>query len=85
MNKFLSKYLANIIDQKEKVLDLISSLRINPAESVRIGLNLKTIANEVKKNKNPKLLKENNTENSNQPSNKEGKDRVYYFFASPSP
>ena len=53
MNKFLSKYLANIIDQKEKVLDLISSLRINPAESVRIGLNLKTIANEVKKSKTP--------------------------------
>mgnify|MGYP000475448223 FL=1 len=32
------------IDQKEKVQDLINSLRTNPAESERIGLNLDYVA-----------------------------------------
>ena len=36
------------IDQKEKVQDLINSLRTNPAESERIGLNLDDVAKKVK-------------------------------------
>ena len=44
------------IDQKEKVQDLINSLRTNPAESERIGLNLDDVAKKVKDFENPKLL-----------------------------
>ena len=44
------------IDQKEKVQDLISSLRTNPAESERIGLNLDDVAKKVKDFENPKLF-----------------------------
>ncbi len=43
------------IDQKEKVQDLINSLRTNPAESERIGLNLDYVAKKVKDFENPKL------------------------------
>ena len=46
------------IDQKEKVLDLIDSLRTNPADSVRIGLDLDFVANIIKKFENPKLFDE---------------------------
>lgn len=41
------------IDEKEKVLSIIDSLRTNPAESERIGLNLDTVANIVKTFENP--------------------------------
>ena len=44
------------IDQKEKVQDLINSLRTNPAESERIGLNLDNVAKKVKDFENPKLF-----------------------------
>ena len=44
------------IDQKEKVQDLINSLRTNPAESERIGLNLDDVAKKVKDFENPKLF-----------------------------
>ena len=43
------------IDQKEKVQDLINSLRTNPAESERIGLNLDLAAKIVQNFENPKL------------------------------
>ena len=43
------------IDQKDKVQDLISSLRTNPAESARIGLNLDSVAKIVEEFENPKL------------------------------
>ena len=43
------------IDQKEKVLRLIDSLRINPAEAERIGLDLKSVAKIVKNFENPKI------------------------------
>ena len=46
------------IDQKEKVQDLINSLRTNPAESERIGLNLDDVAKKVKDFENPKLFSE---------------------------
>ena len=46
------------IDQKEKVQDLINSLRTNPAESERIGLNLDDVAKKVKDFENPKLFGE---------------------------
>ena len=46
------------IDQKEKVQDLINSLRTNPAESERIGLNLDDVAKKVKDFENPKLFDE---------------------------
>lgn len=47
------------IDQKEKVLSLIDSLRTNPAESIRIGLNLDSAAKVVENFENPKYLGEN--------------------------
>ena len=48
------------IDQKEKVLNLIDSLRTtNTAESARIGLDLDTAANIVQGFENPKLPEEN--------------------------
>ena len=47
------------IDQKKKVLDLIDSLRTNPAESERIGLNLSRTANLVKEFENPVIKDEN--------------------------
>lgn len=47
------------IDQKKKVLDLIDSLRTNPAESERIGLNLSRTANLVKDFENPVIKEEN--------------------------
>ena len=47
------------IDQKEKVLDLINSLRTNPAESERIGLNLDSAAKIVKEHVNPQVEGEN--------------------------
>ncbi len=47
------------IDQKEKVLNLIDSLRTNPAESARIGLDLDNAANIVQGFENPKLPEEN--------------------------
>ena len=37
-----------IIDQKDKVLDLTESLRTNPADSVRIGIDLDSIAKIIK-------------------------------------
>ena len=46
------------IDQKEKVQDLINSLRTNPAESERIGLNLDDVAKKVKDFENPELFDE---------------------------
>ena len=46
------------IDQKEKVQDLINSLRTNPAESEKIGLNLDDVAKKVKDFENPKLFGE---------------------------
>ena len=49
------------IDQKEKVQDLINSLRTNPAESERIGLNLDPATKIVQNFENPKLPSENNT------------------------
>lgn len=49
------------IDQKEKVQDLINSLRTNPAESERIGLNLNSAAKIVQNFENPKLPEENDT------------------------
>ncbi len=36
------------INQKEKVLDLTDSLRTNPADSVRIGLDFDSIAKIIK-------------------------------------
>ncbi len=43
------------MDQKEKVLQLIDSLRINPAESERIELNLDQAANIVENFENPHI------------------------------
>ena len=43
------------IDQKDKVQAIIDSLRTNPAESERIGLNLDGVANIVKKFDNPAI------------------------------
>lgn len=43
------------IDQKDKVQDLISSLRTNPAESARIGLNLDSVTKIVEEFENPKF------------------------------
>ena len=55
------------IDSKEKVQDLIASLRTNPAESARIGLNLESVAKIVKEFENPTILGENSEElNSNE-------------------
>lgn len=48
------------IDQKEKVLDLIDSLRTNPAESERIGLDLVSAAEIVKNFENPSIGGEKN-------------------------
>ena len=50
------------IDQKDKVQDLISSLRTNPAESARIGLDLNRAAKIVEDFENPKLSGENLSE-----------------------
>lgn len=36
------------INQKDKVLDLTDSLRINPTDSVRIGLDLNSVAKIIK-------------------------------------
>ena len=47
------------IDQKDKVLNLINSLRTNPAESERIGLNLNSVAKIVKDFENPNIPSEN--------------------------
>ena len=47
------------IDQKKKVLDLIDSLRTNPAESERIGLNLSSAAKIVEDFENPVIKGEN--------------------------
>ena len=47
------------IDQKKKVLDLIDSLRTNPAESERIGLNLSSAAKIVEDFENPVIRGEN--------------------------
>lgn len=52
------------IDQKEKVLNLIDSLRTNPAESERIGLNLDGVAKVVKTFENPTLPGEKSGEKS---------------------
>lgn len=48
------------IDQKGKVLDLIDSLRTNPAESERIGLDLVSVAEIVKNFENPSVGDEKN-------------------------
>lgn len=47
------------IDQKKKVLDLIDSLRTNPAESERIGLNLSSAAKIINGFENPVIKDEN--------------------------
>ena len=47
------------INQKEKVLDLTDSLRINPTDSVRIGLDLDSFAIIIKNFENLMLLKKN--------------------------
>lgn len=47
------------IDQKKKVLDLIDSLRTNPAESERIGLNLSSATKIVEDFENPVIKGEN--------------------------
>ena len=47
------------IDQKEKVLSLIDSLRTNPEEAERIGLNLDSAAKIVRIFKNPNISEEN--------------------------
>ena len=47
------------IDQKEKVLSLIDSLRTNPEEAERIGLNLNSVANIVKGFDNSNISDEN--------------------------
>ena len=43
------------IDQKDKVQTLIDSLRTNPAESTRIGLDLDAVSDKVRTLKNPPL------------------------------
>ena len=57
--KWIQDGKALTIDQKEKVLDLIDSLRTNPAESVRIGLNLNDVAKIVKDFPDTKISEEN--------------------------
>ena len=52
------------IDQKDKVQSIISSLRTNPAESTRIGLNLESIAKIINEFENPTIPEEKNEENS---------------------
>ena len=47
------------INQKEKVLDLTDSLRTNPADSVRTGLDLDSFAIILKKFVNLMLLNKN--------------------------
>ena len=51
------------IDKKEKVLSLIDSLRTNPAESERIGLNLNSVAKVVQNFENPSIEEEKNSSN----------------------
>ena len=61
------------IDQKDKVQSIISSLRTNPAESTRIGLNLESVAKIVTEFENPTIPEENSSntqENSSQLSMK---------------
>lgn len=50
------------IDQKKKVLDLIDSLRTNPAESERIGLNLSSVAKIVENFDNPTIAIDQNSD-----------------------
>ena len=50
------------IDQKDKVQNLINSLRTNPAESVRIGLDLNRATNILNNFENPALPEENNSQ-----------------------
>ena len=52
------------IDQKDKVQSIISSLRTNPAESTRIGLNLESVAKIVTEFENPTIPEEKSEENS---------------------
>ena len=62
------------IDQKEKVLNLIDSLRTNPAESARIGLDLDNTANIVQGFENPKLPDENVSDEGKMFRDSEGED-----------
>ena len=62
------------IDQKEKVLNLIDSLRTNPAESARIGLDLDNTANIVQGFENPKLPEENVSDEGKMFRDSEGED-----------
>ena len=50
------------IGQKDKVQNLINSLRTNPAESVRIGLDLNRATNILNNFENPALPEENNSQ-----------------------
>ncbi|MDE7136777.1 MAG: hypothetical protein K2N91_09110, partial [Muribaculaceae bacterium] len=50
------------MDQKEKVQEIIASLRTNPAESARIGLNLDNVAKIVEKFENPAIESEENSD-----------------------
>ena len=52
------------IDQKDKVQSIISSLRTNPAESTRIGLNLESVAKIVNEFENSTIPEEKSEENS---------------------
>ena len=47
------------IDQKDKVVDLIDSLRTNPVDSVRIGIDLDSFAIILKNFVNLMLLNKN--------------------------
>lgn len=49
------------IDKKDKVLSLINSLRTNPEEAERIGLNLDSAANIIKDFENPSVSSENSS------------------------
>ena len=53
--KWIQDGLAVRMDQKEKVLQLIDSLRINPAEAKRIGLDLDRAAKIVENFENPSI------------------------------
>ncbi len=59
--KWIQDKKAIRIDQKEKVLSLINSLRTNPKEAERIGLNLDTAAKVVENFENLTLHEENIT------------------------
>lgn len=60
--KWIQDKKALRIDQKKKVQDIIDSLRTNPAESERIGLNLSLVAKLVKDFENPVIKNENLSE-----------------------